>query len=233
MVSFGAGHSQVGRTEVGWEDVRITTGLTLEQLKEKGVRVGSVAVPARDFRGPTVFGDEKDPLIGACNYDNRMGCAFQLSILHAMKENDLVPNCDWIFAFPKQEEVKGNGIKPLALREKPDVLIGIDGGPIFPGSDITWDGGCVVITKDKLADYNFEVILAIQDAARAVGQELQYLTTDVAYTDASLAQQSGGPMRIGFFGFTADTAHGYEMIKYSMLKQYFDLFYSFVKTFNP
>ena len=233
VVSFGAGHSQVGKTEVNWEDVRITTGLKPEQLKEKGVRVGSVAVPAHDFRGPTVFGDEDDPMIGACNYDNRMGCAFQLSILKAMKDDGTVPNCDWIFAFPKQEEVKGNGIKPLALREKPDVLFTIDGGPIFPGSDVTFDGGCVVTTKDKLADYSFDVILAIQKAAKAVDQDLQYCVTDVAYTDASLALQSGGPMRIGCFGYTADNAHGYELMKYSMLKQFFDLFYSLVKTFNP
>ena len=233
VVSFGTGHSQVGRTEITWDQVKIITGLTPEQLNERGVRVGSPAVPAREFRGPTVFGDEGDPMIGAVNYDDRMGCAFQLSILKAMKEDGVKPNCDWIFAFPKQEEVKGNGIKPLTLREKPDVLIGIDGGPIFPDSDTTWDGGCVVITKDKLADYSFDVILAIQEAARAVGQDLQYCVTDVAYTDASLALQSGGPLKIGYFGYTADGAHGYELMKYSMLKQYFDLFYSFIKTYIP
>ena len=233
VTSFGAGHSQVGQNDITWDRIYIETGLTEKQLKEKGVRVGSVAVPIREFRGPTVFGDEKDPMIGAWIYDDRMGCAFQLTVLHAMKEDGLVPNCDWIFAFSKQEEVKGNGIKPLTVREQPDVLVAIDGGPFFHGGTITWEGGPVILTKDKLADYSFDVILALQKAAEAVKLDLQYSVTDVAYTDASLAMQSGGPMRIGYMGYTKGNSHGYELIRYSMLKKFFDLFYSFVKTFEP
>lgn len=233
LVSYGAGHTMVGMTTIDWNLVRVQTGFTPEQLKEKGVRVGSVAVPVREHVGPVVFGDEKDPLITCWTYDDRLGCAFQLSILKAMKEDGVQPNCDWVFAFSKQEEVKGNGIKPLTLREQPDVLITIDGGPIFHGSDITMDGSVKVLTKDKLADYSFDVILAIQEAAKAIGQELQYVVTDAAYTDASLAMQSGGPMRIGHFGYTKDNSHGFELIRFSVLKEYFDMFYSFVKTFVP
>jgi putative aminopeptidase FrvX len=233
IVSFGSGHSMVGMNTVDWNMVRLETGLSVEQLKERGVRVGSVAVPIREHVGPIVFGDEKDPMIGAWTYDDRMGCAFQLSILKAMKEDGVVPNCDWLFAFVKQEEVKGNGIKPLTFTEKPDVLITIDGGAIFHGSDMTLDGGCGMLTKDKLADYSFDVILAIQEAAKAVGQELQYGVTEAAYTDASLALQAGTVKRIGHFGYTKANSHGFELMKASMLKQYFELFYSFVKTFVP
>jgi len=233
VVSFGAGHTMVGMNTVDWSMVRVETGFSVEQLKEKGVRVGSVAVPIREHVGPVVFGDEENPMIGAWTYDDRMGCAFQLSILKAMKEDGVQPNCDWIFAFAKQEEVKGNGIKPLTIHEKPDVLIAVDEGAIFHGSDMTMDGGCGVMTKDKLADYSFDVILGIQAAAKAVGQNLQYVVTDAAYTDASLALQSGGVKRIGHFGFTKANSHGFELMRYSMLSQYFDLFYSFVKTFIP
>ncbi len=233
LVSFGAGHTMVGQNTVDWNMVHVETGLTAEKLKERGVRVGSVAVPLREHVGPIVFGDEEDPLIAAWTYDDRMGCAFQLSVLKAMKDEGVMPNCNWIFAFTKQEEVKGNGIKPLTFTEKPDVLVSIDGGAIFHGSDLTLDGGCAVITKDKLADYSFDVILAIQKAADAVGQSLQYVVTDAAYTDSSLALQAGTVKRIGHFGYTKANSHGFELIKASMLKQYFELFYSFVKTFVP
>jgi putative aminopeptidase FrvX len=96
-----------------------------------------------------------------------------------------------VFAFTKQEEVKGNGVKPLTVRMLPDVLISIDGGAIYKGSDLKIDGGVVAVTKDKLADYSFEVILALKEAAKAAGQKIQFTITDVAYTDASLALQSG------------------------------------------
>lgn len=44
---------------------------------------------------------------------------------------------------------------------------------------------------------------------------------------------SGTGGRIGYFGYTKTNSHGLELMKASMLKQYFDLFYSFVKTFVP
>ena len=233
ITSFGAGHSQVGRNEVSWDQLVITTGYTPEQLKELGVRVGSVAVPAMNFRGPTVFGHPDDPMIGAWVYDDRMGCAFQLTVLKLLKEKKLQPNCDWTFAFSKQEEVKGNGIKQLTVREQPDVLIAVDGGPFFHGQDVTWEGGPVIFTKDKLADYSLDVILAFQAAAKDAGTELQYTVTDVAYTDASLALQSGGPLQIGYMGYTKGNSHGYELMKYSMLNTYLDLFLSLIKTYVP
>lgn len=233
VASFGAGHSQVGMTSVDWSNMRVITGLTVEQLKEKGVRVGSVAVLPRSHVGPVLFGAEEDPMIAAWTFDDRMGCANLLRVLKTMKEEDFVPNCDMTFAFTKQEEVKGNGIKPLVIRELPDVLICVDGGTPFPGSGISADAGPVCLTKDKLADYSFEVILAIKEAAKAVGQELQFGVTDVAYTDASLALQSGGPLRVGHVGFVRENSHGYEVLRYSMLDKFFNVLYSFVKTFVP
>jgi len=230
LTSFGAGHSQVGKNEITWERMRILTGLTPEQLKEKGVRVGSVAVPDRKYCGPFVFGDEKDPMISAWIFDNRLGCAFQLSVLHAMKKDNVVPNCDWIFAFVKQEEVKGNGIKPLVVRELPDVLIAVDGGH---APHITIDDGPMIKSKDKLADFSIDVILALQEAAKKVNLEPEYSVTDVAYNDASLGIQSGGPLKIGGIGYTKLNSHGFEVVKYSMYKKFFDFFYSFVKTYNP
>ncbi len=235
VASYGAGHSQVGMTSVDWSNMRVITGLTVEQLKEKGVRVGSVAVLPRNHVGPIFFGTEEDPMIAAWTYDDRMGCANLLRVLKTMKEENLVPNCDMIFAFSKQEEVKGNGIKPLVVRELPDVLICVDGGTPFPGSGITADAdaGPLCLTKDKLADYSFDVILAMKAAAKAVGQELQFGVTDVAYTDASLALQSGGPLRVGHIGFVRENSHGFEVLRYSMLDKFFNVLYSFVKTFTP
>jgi putative aminopeptidase FrvX len=233
VASFGAGHSQVGQTSVDWSNMRVITGLTVEQLKEKGVRVGSVAVLPRSHVGPIIFGTEEDPMIAAWTYDDRMGCANQLRVLKTLKDEGFTPNCDMIFAFSKQEEVKGNGIKPLVIRELPDVLMCIDGGTPFAGSGIVANGGPVCLTKDKLADYSFDVILAIKAAAKAVGTELQFAVTDVAYTDASLALQSGGPLRIGHVGFVRENSHGYEVMAYSMLDKFFNVLYSFVKTFVP
>jgi len=233
VTSFGAGHSQVGKNEITWERMRVLTGYAPDKLKELGVRVGSLAVPAMNFRGPTIFGDPEDPTIGAWIYDNRLGCAFQLSVLKKLSEEKKKPSCDWIFAFPKQEEVKGNGIKPLTIREQPDVLIAVDGGTIFSGLDIALDQGPVIKSKDKLADMNFDVILELQKAAKRAGLDPEYSVTDVAYTDASLALQAGGPMRVGNIGYTKGNSHGYEVVKYSMLIKFFKFLYEVVTGFTP
>jgi putative aminopeptidase FrvX len=232
-ISFGTGHNQVGMQSVSWDLVRIITGLTPQELAEKGVRTGSVAVPLRADVGPVLFGKEDDPCIAAWTFDDRMGCANLLRLMKVMKEDNFTPNCDLVFAFSKQEEVKGNGIKLLTVRTQPDVLLCIDGGAPFKGSDVKIGGGVVAMTKDKLADYSFDVILAIKEAAKAAGQKIQFSTTDAAYTDASLALQAGGPMRVAHLGFTKENSHGYEVMHYSMLDIYFSVLYSFVKTFVP
>ena len=68
LFSMGSTHTKAAREgnwAPGWADVRIKTGLSPDALKEKGVRIGSSAVPVRSSRGPHVFGDEKDPMISA------------------------------------------------------------------------------------------------------------------------------------------------------------------------
>ena len=129
--------------------------------------------------------------------------------------------------------MKGNGVKPLTVRLQPDVLICIDGGAAYKDAGTSVDGGVVAVTKDKLADYSFDVVLAIKEAARAAGKPIQFAVTDVAYTDAGLALQSGGPMRVGHIGFTKENSHGYEVMHYSMLDEYFAVLYSLIKTFVP
>jgi len=45
--------------------------------------------------------------------------------------------------------------------------------------------------------------------------------------------QSDGSLRVGHAGFVRENSHGFKVMRYSMLDKFFNVLYSFVKTFVP
>ncbi|MCP5095080.1 MAG: M20/M25/M40 family metallo-hydrolase, partial [Chloroflexi bacterium] len=114
ILSMGSTHTAVaGQQGVTWDNVRILTGLTLEQLKVVGIRPGSTGVPTRERRGPVVFGNEADPLVGAWTFDDRMGVVALLRLVKQMADEGIRPFHPTIVAFTVCEEVGGHGAKSL------------------------------------------------------------------------------------------------------------------------
>ena len=86
VLSMGSTHTANGADGVTWADVRVITGLSSDQLAEAGVRPGSTGTVTRDRRGPVIFGDPADPLVGAWTFDDRMGVVALLRLLETMKK---------------------------------------------------------------------------------------------------------------------------------------------------
>jgi putative aminopeptidase FrvX len=229
VLSMGSGHaSSAADRPIAWADVRVLTGLSPQKLQAAGVRPGSTAVPVREARGPVLFGDADDPLVGAWTFDDRMGVVALLRMLEEMKRSSLKPYHPTIVAFTVHEEVGGHGAQVLAQRERPETFIAIDGCPMPPGTSLQLDGRPGVWSKDKLTHYDQRLVRALCQAAKEAGTELQPVVYDNTASDASLVDSVGGAQRVGCLGHVRESSHGYEVARLSVFDNLFKTLVAFV-----
>jgi putative aminopeptidase FrvX len=233
ILSMGSTHTpKAAEQSVTWEDVRVITGLSPEQLKEAGVRPGTALLPTRERRGPVIFGDEADPLVGAWTFDDRMGCVTLLRLLEDLKNNALTPNHPTIIAFTTREEIGGHGAKYLARSTNPEVFVSVDGSPIPPGSPLKIDGRPGIWSKDRIAQYDQELIRAFSEAALNAGTELQAAVYEGAASDASLVSYALGVPKIVCIGHVRENSHGYEVARLSVFDNLLNTLVEFFKLFR-
>lgn len=234
VVAMGSTHTPGAEQQsITWDDVRILTGLTLAQLKEAGIRPGSTAVPTRNRRGPVLFGDANDPLVGAWTFDDRMGVVALLRLLQRVKEEEIRPFHPTIIAFTVSEEVGGHGAKSLATRKQPEIFISVDGAPIPPNTPLELDGRPAIWSKDRLAHYDQRLLQDFSKAAIEAGTELQPVVYERAASDASLVYYAGcGVQRIACMGQVRANSHGYEVARLSVFDNMLNTLVQFVKTWE-
>ena len=122
-LSFGSGHTNdpedpiaqfaSGARGIQWSHCRVLTGLTPDQLRARGVRIGTCAVPDSAIRGPHVFGPKEDPLVSAWILDNRGGTLTLLRLLEKIQRSGLQPQRALYLCFMVQEEGGLLGAKRL------------------------------------------------------------------------------------------------------------------------
>lgn len=232
LFSMGSAHTKdarEGNWAPGWADVRIKTGLTPEALKEKGVRIGSSAVPARNSRGPYVFGDENDPMISAWTFDDRAGIAELLIVLRMMKKRNLKSENRIIIAFTVHEEGGCHGAKVLAQRERPEIFVAIDGCPLVDPEALKLDGRPGVWSKDSVCHYDQGLIKDLMNAATAAGTELQPVVYTSAKSDASAVYNVGAAARIAFLGHVRTNSHGFELARLSVFQNTVNTLFKFIE----
>ncbi|MCP3965814.1 MAG: M20/M25/M40 family metallo-hydrolase [Lentisphaerae bacterium] len=231
IFSMGSAHRQdarEGKWALGWNDVRIITGLSPEQLKKKGIRVGSPAVPVESDRGPHIFGDESDPMIAAWTFDDRGGVAMLLQALKQLKETSFKPENPLIIAFTVHEEGGCHGAKVLADRLHPWRFIAVDGCPVLEQSQ-TLDGRPGCWSKDMLTNYDRELLGLFSDAAEDVNTDLQYMVYSSAASDASAVYNAGNADRVGFIGHVRTNSHGFETARLSVFSNALALIVKFIE----
>ncbi|MCB8976907.1 MAG: M20/M25/M40 family metallo-hydrolase [Ardenticatenaceae bacterium] len=232
VLSMGSTHTaNAANQAITWDDVRVMTGLSPEQLKAAGVRPGSTGVPIRERRGPVLFGDPADPLLGAWTFDDRMGVVALLRLLETLKREAIRPYHPTLMAFTVSEEVGGHGAKSLALREQPEIFISVDGAPMPPGTPLELDGRPAIWSKDRLGHYDQPLLQALCQAARDAGTELQPVVYDSAASDASLVYYAGGAQRIACMGQVRANSHGYEVARLSVFDHMLNTLVQFVRDF--
>ncbi|MFN8440923.1 MAG: M20/M25/M40 family metallo-hydrolase [Caldilineaceae bacterium] len=229
VLSMGSTHAAVADRAVQWEDVRVITGLTPEQLRAVGVRPGSPGVPIQAVRGPVIFGDLADPLLGAWTFDDRMGVVALLRLLETIQKEGLQPQQPTIIAFVTCEEVGGFGAKALAQRERPHTFIAIDGCPIPPGTPLQIDGRPGIWTYDRHGPYNPKLVAELSQLAQTVGTELQPAAYNSTASDASMVYEVGGAERVACFGHVRENSHGYEVARLSVFDNLLKVLVAFIK----
>jgi len=231
VLAMGAGHG-AGEQAITWADVRVITGLTPMQLAAAGVRPGSPGAPLRAHCGPVLFGDPADPLVAAWTFDDRMGVVTLLRLLERLASDNLQPECPTIIAFTVQEEVGGMGAKVLALRERPEVFIAIDGCPMPPGASLQLDGRPGIWTRDRRTPYDPRLIVDLCAAATSAGTALQPVAYEVSASDASMVFEVGGAARIACFGQVRANSHGYEVARLAVFDNMLRTLLHFVTTWG-
>jgi len=232
LFSMGSAHTKdarEGNWAPGWNDVRIKTGLTPKQLKAKGIRNGSQAVPVKEERGPYIFGDKDDPMISAWTFDDRAGVAELLIVLKSMKEHNIQPAKPLIVAFTIHEEGGCHGAKILAHREKPEIFIAVDGCPVIDSDVQKLDGTPACWSKDSLCNYDQRLIIDFIKAAENAGTELQTMVYTSAASDASAVYNSGAVPRVGFIGHVRTNSHGFELAKFSVFNNTVNTIIQYIK----
>ncbi|HXF63435.1 MAG TPA: M20/M25/M40 family metallo-hydrolase, partial [Caldilineaceae bacterium] len=231
--AMGSTHTaSAAEQSITWANVCVLTGLSRAALAALGIRPGSAVLPARDRVGPVLLGPADDPLVAAWTFDDRMGVVALLRLVATLQERNAQPARPLLIAFTVQEETGGHGAKLVALRERPEVFIAIDGCPLPPGAPLSLDGRPGIWSKDRLTHYDHGLILALSAAAQAAGTALQPVVYDAAASDASLVFAAGGAPRVACFGHVRDNSHGYEIARLSVFDRVLDTLVQFVATWD-
>ena len=231
--SMGSAHTAealAGRWAPSWSDVCIKTGLTPDELKAAGIRVGSSAVPITDGRGSYCFGSKDDPLCAAWTFDDRAGLAELLLVLEELKTTDFISENPLIIAFTVHEEGGCHGAKTLAFREKPEIFIAVDGCPVLAVDGLKLDGRPGTWSKDLLCNYDQKLIKDFVRAANHAGTDLQIAVYNNAYSDASAVYNAGLAPRVGFIGHVRTNSHGFEVARLSVFSNAVKTLVAYIKT---
>ena len=233
VLSMGSTHTRnASEQPSSWETVRIITGLLPDQLEEIGVRPGTPLLPTKERRGPQIFGDKNDPLICAWTFDDRMGCVTLLRLLDFLKEKSITPFHPTTFAFTTREETGSHGAKYLVRSINPEVFIAIDGCPIPPGSPLKIDGRPGIWSKDRLAQYDQDLLRALSESALEAGTSLQTAVYDAAASDASLVSYALGIPKIACIGHVRENSHGYEVARLSVFDNLLKTLIAFIRSYQ-
>ncbi|HWL51667.1 MAG TPA: M20/M25/M40 family metallo-hydrolase [Chthoniobacteraceae bacterium] len=233
VVSSGTGHvskeaSPQSDRAVSWHSYWITTGLSKEELAEKGIHPGAAVVPIRDGRGPYLIGSPSDPLLAAWTFDDRMGVVTLLRLLEAISRNEIVPTRPLTIAFTVHEEGGAHGAKYLNHALRPSVFVAVDGCPLAPEADLTLKGGPVIWAKDLKANYSFPLIRRFQAAADRAGLPLQRAVLEHAWSDASASYDVGAVPQMMVAGYVRENSHGFEVARLHAFDELLDLLKSFL-----
>jgi putative aminopeptidase FrvX len=239
-LSFGSGHTNdpgdpvtqfiSGSRGITWSDCRLLTGLTPEQLRQSGVRVGSCAVPVPSRRGPHLLGPPDDPLVSAWILDDRGGAVALLGLLQRLKETGLVPRRTLHLCFTVQEEFGLLGAIGWARRNPVEIFIAVDSSPVPAGSRLELDGRPAVWSRDANVHFDQFLIRDLAAAAGRAGTEFQCAVYGAAASDATGVLTSGGAPRTATVGYPRANSHGYEVCRLSVFDHLAAALFAFVET---
>lgn len=212
-----------GNKAMEWHHTRVFTGLTRQQLYDKGIRAGTRVVLPHDRRTFT----ELDDYWGAFFFDDRVAVAAVLSMISEMKELNEKPFPDLYIVFTVEEEVGAHGAK-FASRTIPGTLtIGLEVGPAEKEYSVDFNASPIIVYRDEEALYDRRVANHFLDLADSIGLHVQTATFSTYKSDASHAKSIGYSPFSTLLCLPTMNTHGYEIVHKQALPNLVTLMKSF------
>ena len=187
-----------------WEMATVTTGLTKDELKKRGVRLGTRVVVSPNRRTLTKFGN----FVSGYFLDDRADLVSWLLILEKLKGSSL----NVTFVATTSEEVGGEGALYFLTKEQPDICIALELAPQVPDAPIVLDARPTVWVNDAYASMPPHLGELLDSVSSESGIELQYQALSRGGSDASCAAAKGLCAHPITLGLPMENSHGYEII---------------------
>lgn len=204
-----SGHTynkEVDTQPSSWDNLEIRideTGVSLEQLWERGVRVGDfVSVNSQpEFTG-TGF-------VNARHLDDKAGVASMLAAAKSLLDNDLKPAMDCYLLFTISEEV-GVGASHV-LRGDVVEMISVDNGTVAPDQN-SCEFGATIAMQDSSGPFDRHLTKHL--IRLCTQNEIEFSRDVFLYyrSDAAAALAAGNDIRTALVCFGLDASHGWERV---------------------
>jgi putative aminopeptidase FrvX len=215
-------HAKRAKSEVlVWEMATVTTGLTKDELKKRGVRLGTRVVVSPSRRTLTYFGD----FVSGYFLDDRADLVSWLLALEALKGTSL----DVTFVATTSEEVGGEGAMYFLTSEQPDICIALELAPQVPDAPIIIDARPTVWVKDAYAAMPPHLGDLLDKVSSESGIELQFQALSRGGSDASCSAAKGLCAHPITLGLPMENSHGYEIIHKDSMNRLADFTVALVK----
>ena len=233
VLSFGARHVSPASHGVhagrdgrlpSWQQVWISTGLTRDELREKGVQIGTPGVIGRQRKPPIRLGD--------CIAGYGLDCKGSLAILVAVMAGvaGRRPARDLYFVATAREEEGVMGGCYMARTLGLEHAVAIEVGPVAAEYDTTNCDRPILLYKDAAGVYNEAGNRALAAAAAAVGLDVQRAVITSFGSDASFPVKYGQLPRGNCICFPTENTHGYEVASVSGIVNTARVLAQFVET---
>lgn len=204
-------HAAKTNTPMSWEASRVVTGLSREELLDRGVNIGTHACVARSRKTPMYMGER------VCGYglDDKGAVGAALLTAKLLREGER-PAVDMYIAITTMEEGGCSGGQYVARELPVETMIAVEVGPIAPEYEFTMSPAPVVLYRDR-----FIYTRSVCDRLCALGDELgfghQRGLLNTFGSDATAAYQSGLVAKAACVCFPTENTHGYEMAHFESI----------------
>ena len=220
ILSFGSSHVP-GRTnkvlqdlqakgggEEMWNNVYVTTRLSNEETRERGVHPGTRVVVARSRRELFRVRD----CVGGYFMDDRAGMLILLLTARLLTSDAGRPASDVYLVMTSNEELGAFG-GVYASRSLPgDVALAVDVAPVAKVHGIELTPQPVIVYGDARSTYDKRVADGMLACGRRLGMDPQCATVSNYGSDASLSRSYGQTAGAGLLCIATDNTHGFEVV---------------------
>ena len=219
VLSFGSIHTAdpnstvriADKAAITWNQAKVVTGLTKQELIDAKVRPGTRVVVARHRRSVVEIGN----LIGSYFLDDRADLVAWLLALEVLKDSGL----NVLFLASTAEEVGGEGALFAMHHLRPDVCIALELGPAAIDAPVELTDQPTVWANDSYSTMSAADASLVSKCGDALDLDLQFQALSRGGSDASCAASHGLVARPITLGLAMENSHGFEIMHPNAIDQ--------------